>query len=256
MAARVYHYKNESVEPFSGEDVTTDYYDGEPQFIPARGTLVLVPCCSEDPLHKGPSNECVLITRTSYCKGHNDFPFVAFFISNDTDIGLLIRRGDQLGDYYPVPHQIVRAQRTLILHSHYIDLVEYGHRCYTEPIEEDEDEDEVTIITPPPRPSSPGFPHHQVSSCLRHQPPLQCMIRPASRTTILPLPFLNKYFNPFATQGQKRQPIPSTVTPCLECFPPKRVTVDVKRMKNYFKETQEKDQQQQPLAQDVETPSR
>jgi len=167
MATRVYHYKNESVEPFSGEDVTTDYYDGEPQFIPARGTLVLVPCCSEDPLHKGPSNECVLITRTSYCKGHNDFPFVAFFISNDTDIGLLIRRGDQLGDYYPVPHQIVRAQRTLILHSHYIDLVEYGHRCYTEPIEEDEDEDEVTIITPPPRPSSPGFPHHQVSSCLR-----------------------------------------------------------------------------------------
>ena len=171
MATRVYHYKNESVEPFSGEDVTTDYYDGEPQFIPARGTLVLVPCCSEDALHKGPSNECVLITRTSYCKGHNDFPFVAFFISNDTDIGLLIRRGDQLGDYYPVPHQIVRAQRTLILHSHYIDLVEYGHRCYTEPIEEDEDEDEVTIITPPPRPSSPGFPHHQVSSCLRHQPP-------------------------------------------------------------------------------------
>jgi hypothetical protein len=126
----------------------------------------------------------------------------------------------------------------------------------TEPIEEDEDEDEVTIITPPPRPSSHGFPHHQVSSCLRHQPPLQCMIRPASRPTILPLPFLNKYFNPFATQGQKRQPIPSTVTPCLECFPPKRVTVDVKRMKNYFKETQEKDQQQQPLAQDVETPSR
>jgi hypothetical protein len=27
-------------------------------------------------------------------------------------------------------------------------------------------------------------------------------------------------------------------------------------MKNYFKWTQEKDQQQQPLAQDVETPSR
>jgi hypothetical protein len=101
---------------------------------------------------------------------------VAFYIANNTDIGLLIRKGDLLGNYYPAPHNIVRAQRTLLMHSHYIDLVEYGQKNCFEPVVEEyeeyeeeeeevdeESEDEVTII-----PDSSAV-HYRVKSSLRHQ---------------------------------------------------------------------------------------
>jgi hypothetical protein len=170
---RIHHYRNTSVEPLTGNDtINTDFYDGEPQFIPGRASLLLVPCCSENPHHHDPSDECVLINPCSYCQqSDTDFPFVAFFIANNTDIGLLIRKGDLLGNYYPAPHNSVRAQRTLLMHSHYIDLVEYGHKSCFEPIveeyeeEEEESEDEVTII-----PDSSAA-HYRVKSSLRHQPP-------------------------------------------------------------------------------------
>jgi hypothetical protein len=181
MATRIHPYRNSSVEPFSRDNWNTDYYDGAPQFVPGRGSLLLVPCSSSNPHHNVPSNECVLITCSSYCQNNADFPFVAFFISNDTDIGLLIQSGDCLGAYYSAPHNNVCAQRTLLMHSHYIELVEFGRRHCFQLIEEDEedeedddeddDEDEVTIITPPVPPSSPCSPNHQVSSSLRHHPP-------------------------------------------------------------------------------------
>jgi hypothetical protein len=181
-ATRIHPYRNSSVEPFSRDNWNTDYYDGAPQFVPGRGSLLLVPCSSSNPHHNVPSNECVLITCSSYCQNNADFPFVAFFISNDTDIGLLIQSGDYLGAYYSAPHNNVCAQRTLLMHSHYIELVEFGRRNCFQLIEEDEedeededddedDEDEVTIITPPVPPSSPCSPNHQVSSSLRHHPP-------------------------------------------------------------------------------------
>lgn len=87
MATRIHHYQNKSVKPYLGGTVIAkDYYDGEPQFIPARGSILLVPCYSEDPCHEPFVNQCVLITRASYYLAHNDFPCVAFYIANDTDI--------------------------------------------------------------------------------------------------------------------------------------------------------------------------
>jgi len=36
MATRIHHYQNKSVKPYLGGTVIAkDYYDGEPQFIPA-----------------------------------------------------------------------------------------------------------------------------------------------------------------------------------------------------------------------------
>jgi hypothetical protein len=182
MATRLHHYQNRSVKPFLGGTVVAkDYYDGEPQFIPARGSLLLVPCFSEDPQHEPFVNQCVLITRASYYLANNDYPCVAFYIANDTDIGLLLQKGDQLGAYYPAPHDTVRAERTLLMHSHYRNLVKYGERSYPQPIEdEDEDEEitiiededhEITIFTQPSPPSSPYSQVHQVSSSLGHHPP-------------------------------------------------------------------------------------
>jgi hypothetical protein len=126
-------------------------------------------------------NQCVLITRASYYLAHNDYPCVAFYIANDTDIGLLLQKGDQLGAYYPAPHDTVRAERTLLMHSHYRNLVKYGERSYPQPIEDEDDNEEITIIededheitifTQPDPPSSPYSQVHQVSSSLRHHPP-------------------------------------------------------------------------------------
>jgi len=181
MATRIHHYQNKSVKPYLGGTVIAkDYYDGEPQFIPARGSLLLVPCYSEDPCHEPFVNQCVLITRASYYLAHNDFPCVVFYIANDTDIGLLLQKGDQLGAYYPAPHDTVRAERTLLMHSHYRNLVKYGERSYPQPIEDEEDEEitiiededhEITIFTQPDPPPSPYSQVHQVSSSLRHHPP-------------------------------------------------------------------------------------
>ena len=191
----IHHYRNTSVEPLTGNDtINTDFYDGEPQFIPGRASLLLVPCCSENPNHHGPSDECVLIRPTSYRRqSDTDFPFVAFYIANNTDIGLLIKKGDLLGNYYPAPHNIVRAQRTLLMHSHYIDLVEYGQKNCFEPVVEEyeeyeeeeeevdeESEDEVTII-----PDSSAV-HYRVKSSLRHQPPPAPSNKQSTRTYTLP----------------------------------------------------------------------
>jgi hypothetical protein len=75
-----------------------------------------------------------------------------FFIDNDTDIGLLIKTGDLLGDYYPPPHHFVRAQRGLMMMSTYKELIENG-RGYN--VEDMADEEELTPNPPPPTPHSP-----------------------------------------------------------------------------------------------------
>ncbi len=102
----------------------------------------------------------------------------------------MIRKGDLLGNYYPAPHNIVRAQRTLLMHSHYIDLVEYGHKNSFEPVveeyeyeekeEDEESEDEVTII-----PDSSTV-HYRVKSSLRHQPPPAPSNKQSTTTRTLP----------------------------------------------------------------------
>ena len=146
---RLHHYSNDSVQPKQRGcfAITKDYYDGESQFIPARGSLVLVPCCSDDPQHKEPSPECIVITGTEYLKCTDNYPFVMFFIDNDTDVGLLLKTGDVLGDFYPVPHNFVRAQRGYMMMSTYKDLIERGRGCSY-----NEDEESFTSFSPPHSP--------------------------------------------------------------------------------------------------------
>lgn len=130
----LYHYKNTSVMPKQGYAITKDYYDGMSFWLPAGDTGILVPCCSDDPHHVKPSEECIVVTQSNFVSATEDVPLTVFSLHNTTDFDLLIKPGHVLGENYPAPHDRMRARRGYITLSSYLDLIEY---CTGQEIDED-----------------------------------------------------------------------------------------------------------------------
>lgn len=118
----IHHYANMSVNFLS--DGTVPIYDGGNFYIAPHHSVVVVPCNSDDPEHHVPGrNTGHLISRTGFMTADKAQLILMYLIDNTSDVGLLVKHGDQLGPYYTGPHGHIKAERAFMLVKDYMLLL-------------------------------------------------------------------------------------------------------------------------------------
>jgi hypothetical protein len=142
----LHHYANMSVNSLF--DGTMPIYDGNNYYIPPFHSVILVPCNSDDPEHREPSNTCRLLTSTGVQPVENVTLLIVYMIENASSDGLLLRHGDVLGANYTGQHAHIKAERSYMLISNYQMLMAEQTAYYSDienVVNDSIDEEDETI---------------------------------------------------------------------------------------------------------------
>lgn len=107
------HYANQSADLMCNGMIST--YDRDDYYIPQFHCAVLVPCNSDDPEHRTPSENCWLVVCTGFPSIEKVSLKVMYCIKNSSNVSLLLWHVNPLGVYYRGTHAHIKAESVYLL---------------------------------------------------------------------------------------------------------------------------------------------